>query len=125
MFNPCKKCLVKGNCSTECKEYKTFQDNSARITAISTFFITALILLVCIIIDAKLPLVFWSISFLSTVVIPKISFKFNIFIHILLAPYILITTILALSLRKFVMRPIDFSKEKKKKFFKRMIDIAF
>jgi hypothetical protein len=123
--NPCKNCVVKGNCSIECKDHKKFQSNMAQVTALSTVAIFGVIVLVCVLYDIKLIGLFWISSFFISILIPKITADLNIFAHLILAPYLIITFLIALFMRKYVMRPVDYSKDKKKQFSKRILDLMF
>ena len=43
MKHPCKKCLVRAACSKECDIWKTFIDNAARLIALISIMLSAII----------------------------------------------------------------------------------
>jgi hypothetical protein len=118
--HPCKKCLVRAACSKECDIWKTFIDNAARLIALISIMLSAIIvgaLLIWLrnIVDTtseewpKMVIVLmWIFSFSITTLLQapldedeKVGF-FGTFIF---APFILFFTVIIHSTKNYFRRP--------------------
>jgi hypothetical protein len=122
MFNPCKKCVVKGNCTTECSKYRLYQTRTAIVCIYLTAFIIGLISVFLVIFDFPYMFPFWLVSIILCHIIPKISTSIEFIDSIILGPFIVLIFILATILKPIVMRPVEYHKLKKRTFFEKFFN---
>jgi len=122
MFNPCKKCVVKGNCTTECSKYRLYQTRASMVCVYFAIFIIGLISVFLVIVNYPYMFPFWLVSIILCHIIPKISNSTQFLDSILIGPVIVLLFILATVLRPVVMRPVEYHKHKKLTLFEKFFN---
>ena len=110
MRNPCNNCFVKGNCSTECNDYKKFVSLMAEILSILSILGTALTVGALGLFFQIALFPFWFGSIILCHIIPTISIQTNFFDVAMLAPFILAIYLSAKITKRYVLRPIDYKR---------------
>lgn len=123
MRNPCRNCIVKGNCSIQCKPYETYQTKMATTLIISTLIIMALIIVPLFIIYPSLALIFWGSSVIICHIIPAISNETTLFTAICFGMFLVPIFILAVITRPYIMTPKQYRKYKDRTFLERFMGI--
>jgi membrane protein implicated in regulation of membrane protease activity len=123
MFNPCKNCMVKGNCTTECKTYTKYQKTMANTLMLITIPTTALTFLSLLIFFPSAGFIIWGGSVIFCHIIPIISKEVGFFVAVMIGPFLVVVFILATLTRPYVMRPVEYRKYKKRTKFQRFFGI--
>lgn len=127
MRNPCKKCIVKGNCTAECKTYINFRTfYTIFLISISIIIVSIGLFLLVYLFLFKTIITIWFFCICLFYIIPILSDSIidnegdNIIVFFL-SPIFIVIYILAIFFIKFIMKPQDYEEFKRKGKLKKYI----